>query len=277
MSVDVTVIVATYDRPAWLAVSLASIQTSAAAARAQGIETRILVVDDGSPNGQTREVADAAGVEYLRNPVNDGLANPVAARILGFATVGSPYYAFFDDDVMLPGWVRLHTEAMRAGVDVCSTAYIRTDADLLPTKTVVPVRATMGDLLAGRVPINTSSMVRTDAARGAPWDPSLENAYEYQLWLDLMFRGYRFDRLEEPTFLYRRHDAAMSGQTERDPRDAAFRRIVIERYRAKVLARDGVIPEPTPRPVRVPATPPARPSLARQAARRLRRRIAGRG
>ena len=186
--------------------------------------------------------AEEAGVEYLRNPENDGLANPVAARMLGFAAVDSPYYAFFDDDdVMLPRWVRLHVEAMRRGVDVCSTAYTWTDPDLVPDRTFVPDVATMGDLLAGRVSVNTHSLVRTVAAREAPWDPALENEYEYQLWLDLMLRGRHFDRLTEPTYLHRRHDAGISNTTERDPRDAELRRLVIDRYRAKVLERDGVV------------------------------------
>jgi len=272
MSADVTIIVATYDRPDWLAVSLGSIRTSAAFARLRGIEARILVVDDGSPGEATREVAEALRVEYVRNPLNDGRANPVAARMLGLATVDSPYYAFFDDDdVMLPRWVRLHVEAMERGIDVCSSAYVWTDADLVPTRTHIPDVATMGDLLAGRVSVNTHSLVRTAAAREAPWDPDLENEYEYQVWLDLMFRGRRFDRLTEPTYLHRQHASNISQLTERDPRDAELRRLVIERYRARVLERDGAIPAPTPRPERPRPAPLPRPSLARRAARRLRR------
>ena len=74
-------------------------------------------------------------VDYLRNPVNDGRNDPACARVLGIGAMEPPYFAFFDDDdVMLPRWVRLHVEAMERGVDVCSSAYIRTDADLVPTR-----------------------------------------------------------------------------------------------------------------------------------------------
>ena len=59
VTADVTVIVSSYDRPDWLAVSLNSIQASAAFARLRGIETRILVVDDASPGDATREVAES--------------------------------------------------------------------------------------------------------------------------------------------------------------------------------------------------------------------------
>ncbi len=61
MTADVTVIVATHDRADWLAISLRSIQTSAAFARLRSIETRILVVDDASPGDATRDVVRLSG------------------------------------------------------------------------------------------------------------------------------------------------------------------------------------------------------------------------
>lgn len=276
MSADVTIIVCTYDRPDWLAVSLSSIQTSAAVARMRQIETRVLVVDDASPGEATRAVARAHGVDYIRNPVNDGRNDPAVCRVLGLEATDSPYYAFFDDDdVMLPRWVRLHVEALEAGADVCSTGYIRTDAELQPIRTVIPDLATLGDLLVGRVPINVHSLVRTERARRAPWETELENVMEFQVWLELAFQGCRFDRLTEPTYLHRRHASNMSDQAKRDPRDAELRRLVMERYRRKVLERDGALPAPTVRskPER-PATdrPPRRP-LWRRAASRLRRLV----
>lgn len=281
MTADVTIIVSTYDRPAWLAVSLNAIKTSAAFARLRSIETRILVVDDASPGEATRDVARALGVDYLRNPVNDGRNDPAVARVLGISAVDSPYFAFFDDDdVMMPRWVRIHVEAMERGVDVCSSAYIRTDGDLVPTRTVVPEVATMGDLLAGRISINTHSLIRTDGARAVPWETEWENVMELQVWLELMFQGCHFDRLTEPTYLHRRHDANMSDRTVRDPRDAELRRLMIERYREKVLERDGAIPEPPPRAANPPQaagkTRPAPPSLPRRVVRRVRRWVSAR-
>jgi glycosyltransferase involved in cell wall biosynthesis len=274
---DVTIIVSTYDRPDWLAVSLNSIKTSAAFARLRGIDSRILVVDDASPGDATREVAQALGVDYLRNPVNDGRNDPACARVLGIATVDSPYFAFFDDDdIMLPRWVRLHVEAMERGVDVCSSAYIRTDAALVPTRTTVPLVATMGDLLIGRISINTHSLIRTERALEVPWETEWENVMELQVWLELMFRGCHFDRLTEPTYLHRRHDANMSDRTTQDPRDAELRRQMIERYRTKVLERDGVIPEPTPGARRAPTPTPTRRSPIRRLAGRAGRWLSAR-
>ena len=121
---DLTIIVSTFDRPDWLAVSLGSILTSAAFAELHGITTKILVVDDGSSTDAAAGVAERLGVGYIRKPVNDGLRCPSGARVLGLERVDSLYVAFFDDDdVMLPRWIPLHVAALEAGHDVCSASF----------------------------------------------------------------------------------------------------------------------------------------------------------
>jgi glycosyltransferase involved in cell wall biosynthesis len=243
---DLTIIVSTFDRADWLAVSLQSILTSAAFAEITGIRTRILVVDDGSPTDAAGRVAERLGVDYIRRPVNDGLKCPSAARVLGLEQVDSPYVAFFDDDdVMLPRWIPLHFAALEAGHDVCSSACWRTDADLVPTRRFVPLPATMGDLLAGRVSVNDGSLLRSEVAQEITWDPGLENVMVYAAWMELMYRGRSFHRLEEPTFLYRRHRGNISDQVGEGDR---LRRLELQRrYRELVLARDGGLPRPTSR------------------------------
>ncbi|HYL41196.1 MAG TPA: glycosyltransferase family A protein [Candidatus Binatus sp.] len=270
MTADLTIIVCTYNRPDWLAVSLASIRTSAAFAALSGITTRVLVVDDGSPGSETRRVATAAGADYVRNRVRDPRPNPSHARILGLEAVDSPAFAFFDDDdVMLPRWITLHLVALRGGVDVCSSAYDLTDDACKVVAHRVPEPGSMGDLLAGQVSVNDQSLVRTEAARSAPWDPELENVMLYQVWLDLMLNGYRFDRITEPTFLYRRHAANTSDRAAADPRDAELRELVTRRYRALVLERDGSLPVPTTPAVLRTVQPPPPPSAAQRLVRRV--------
>jgi glycosyltransferase involved in cell wall biosynthesis len=243
---DLTIIVSTYDRADWLAVSLRSILTSAAFAEIKGIRTRIIVVDDGSPTDAAGHVAERLGVDYIRKPVNDGLKCPSAARVLGLEQVDSPYVAFFDDDdVMLPRWIPLHVAALEAGHDVCSSAYCMTDAELVPTHRFVPLPATMGDLLAGRVSVNDQSLVRSRVAQAITWDPGLENVMVYAAWMELMYRGRSFHRLEEPTFLYRRHRGNISDQVGEG--DRVLRLELQRRYRELVLARDRALPRPTSR------------------------------
>jgi hypothetical protein len=97
--------------------------------------------------------------------------------------------------------------------------------------------------------------------------PELENVMLVDLWLDVAYRGHAFTRLEEATFLHRRHAANTSDHLSAS--DAAARRIVIDRYRDMVLARDGVIPAPTPKAVAPTQGPTG--SRWRSAAGRLRR------
>jgi glycosyltransferase involved in cell wall biosynthesis len=270
---DVTIVVTTFDRAAWLEASLHSILASAAIGRQAGITTRVLVVDDASPNDETRDVAGRLAVDYIRVPVNDGRRTPSFGRVVGLGQVDSRYHAFFDDDdIMLPRWIPLHVAALEAGHDVCSTAFWRTDASLLPTRQVVPAVATLGDLMAGRNPINDQSLVRREALAGIEWEPELDNVMVLPVWLELALRGRSFHRLEEPTFLHRRHDENTSDHLE--PSDADLRRQVIARYLPRVIERFGAVPEPSqpPPPQRAPAPPQRRP-LWRRAAAKARRSL----
>lgn len=243
---NLTIIVATYDRADWLAVSLMSILTSAAYAEIKGITTRILVVDDGSPTDATASISRRLGVDYVRRPVNDGRRCPSNARVLGLSHVDTPYVGFFDDDdVMLPRWIPLHVGSLDAGHDVCSTAFWRTDADLVLTRRVVPMVASMGDLLAGHVSVNDQSLLRTEVVQQIEWEPGLDNVMLYAAWLEMMYRGHSFNLIEEPTFLYRRHRGNISDRLDESDR---VRRLELQRsYRERVQARDGVLPRPTPR------------------------------
>jgi len=270
---DVTIVVTTFDRAAWLEASLHSILASAAVARQARITTRVLVVDDASPNDETHHVAERLGVDYVRVPVNDGRRTPSFGRVVGLEQVDSTYHAFFDDDdIMLPRWIPLHVAALEAGHDICSTAFWRTDASLLPVRQVVPAVATLGDLMAGRNPINDQSLVRREALEGIEWEPELDNVMVLPVWLELSLRGRSFHRLEEPTFLHRRHDENTSDHL--DPRDADLRRQVIARYRPRVIERYGAVPEPSLRPPSRPAPiPPQRRPLWRRAASKVRRKL----
>ncbi len=70
---DITIVVTTFDRAAWLEVSLHSILASAAMGRQHGIATRVLVVDDAHPKNDTSLVAERIGVDYLSVAVNSRL------------------------------------------------------------------------------------------------------------------------------------------------------------------------------------------------------------
>lgn len=275
---DVTVVIPTRERPGHLRTTLHSVLASAAEASSGGVTTRVLVVDDASPSDSTRQLAAELGVDYHRIDVHDGRNNPATAIATGVGLVDSRFYTLFgDDDIMLPRFITAHVAALGDEFDVCASAFMRTDGALKPLREVRLPDAALGDLLAGRITINDGAMTRTDCVRDMTWDPDLDQVILYPIWLELLYRGARFTRLDEPTFLYRRHDGNISDQL--DEVDQAKRESVRERYRALVLARDGAIPEPTRPTVAATATASAQPAveqgplwrrLVRGVARRLR-------
>jgi mycofactocin system glycosyltransferase len=90
---DVTVVVPVRDRPAQLSRLLVAL----------GPALRVIVVDDGSGDGQTAAVARAAGAHVVRHDVSRG---PAAARNSGLAQVRTSLVAFVDSDVVpCPGWL----------------------------------------------------------------------------------------------------------------------------------------------------------------------------
>jgi glycosyltransferase involved in cell wall biosynthesis len=94
----VSVVVPTRNRAGYLDVTLASL-----AAQAPGVPYEVIVVDDGSSDGSTAEVARRAGVTYLRHETSRG---PNAARNTGIAAARGGLIALIDDDVRVPpDWV----------------------------------------------------------------------------------------------------------------------------------------------------------------------------
>ena len=98
---DVTVVVPVRDRPESLARLLAALPP----------RLPVVVVDDGSVDARTGEVARAAGARVVRLDPGRG---PAAARNAGAAVATTPYLALLDSDVVpVPGWLgrlRRHLE-----------------------------------------------------------------------------------------------------------------------------------------------------------------------
>lgn len=227
---DVTVIVTTYERPAWLRVALHSITAAALVAHEQGITTEVLVVDDG----HTLAGADAVrGLGY--GYVATGHVGSEQARMAGLECITSTYLAFFDDDdFMLPGFIASHVAKAEEGFDVVSGSYYETDAALRPTILRQLRPASLPDLLAGIVSANDFSLVRRSALSGVRFHPERERVFMMSLWLDLAAKGARFAALPEPQFFYRQH--AGNRHRDLDARDAALRREAIAEYAGEVAA-----------------------------------------
>ena len=240
------VVLATYDRPDWLEVAIRSIQLSATVAGREGVETEILVVDDGPSGTATAEVCERLGVRCVASPIEHTSNCPAHARIFGLSQIDAPFHVFFDDDdVMLPRFLRLHAEAMVSGVDVVYSPFAMVDQDLRPFRTVDPLPVSLGDMLADHNMVNDHCLVRREAAAEGVWHGDLEVCMPFGAWLELAYRGATFVKLTEPTYLYQRHADTMTSWMDTDERYLSMRRDMIERYRAMVLSRDGAVPPPS--------------------------------
>lgn len=220
---EVTIVVTTRERPAWLAVALRSIRASAALARTK---PRLLVVDDASADDAARVVASRFGAEYHRQPERGGCAR---ARAWALGRIDSPYFAFFDDDdVMLPRWFAAHLRRMAEGHDVVSSSFWFADAMLRRTKRHILTPVTLAGLLAGEVSANDFSLVRRAALEGITLHPERDTVMMMSLWLALAAAGKRFATIAEPTFLYRRHGGNLTNALP--ARDAEWRALAISEF-----------------------------------------------
>lgn len=245
-SPELTVIVPTRERPGLLRETLESILASAdVAKRRLGAEVAVCVVDDASPTGSSREVAEslaARGVSYLRIEEHDGRRDPGAAIKLGVSAATTPYLTIFgDDDVMLAEHISIHLRAMRRGSDVSAATFRETDAQLRLKELSRRRPARLGDYLAGRININDGAFVRTELIQAVELDPALLAQMLYPVWATLLIDGRKFTFSRKVTFLYRRHDANISSVNQ-DSEDAALRVMLREKYRALAQEKLGTVP-----------------------------------
>lgn len=212
---DLDIIIAAHERPDFLAAELESI----AQARKFILEkVEITVVDDASADRRVKDVAEWAGVRYIRREVNGGVAETLAE---GFRSTSAPLYSFWgDDDLMLPDWFEFHLSAIE-NADVVSSSYRlinQTGEDM--GEMILPV-ATLADLRNDICTANDGSLTRREWTERVGLHPEYGRAMMLRLWLDLAKAGARFVTLARPTWLYRRHGSNLSGQW-RSPRDPSF-------------------------------------------------------
>jgi GT2 family glycosyltransferase len=223
---DVTLVIATHNRPAFLEVELHSMLASAAIVKAQGITSRIVVVDDASETDAAKGICKRLAVDYLRLVDNRGVAGALYA---GFEQVDSPFYAFWgDDDYFLPRWFQLHLKTIAEGWDVVAGSFWKADAALRLKKPVILQPATFADLRQGKVGCNDGSLVRRDALGDITFRPERERAMMMTFWLAMAAAGKSFTSIVEPTWLYRRHATNLSNH--RSAHDNALREAATAEY-----------------------------------------------
>jgi hypothetical protein len=157
----------------------------------------IVVVDDGSTDATPQAVrAYGDRIQYLRHPVSRGAA---AARNTGIAASHGEFVAFLDDDdTWLPDKIARQRAAMArwpACVLVAGCAFDRyADGDLRARPRPAVPRDQLTDLAPHLLRDNFLStplvMVRRAALmRAGLFDPELQRAEDYHLWVRLALVG----------------------------------------------------------------------------------------
>ena len=208
-----------------------------------GVGARVIVVDDGSPDGPAIEaVADRAGARYVRHPENRGAS---AARNTGLRLATTPLVAFLDADCIpfkgFPGALIDHL------------------AD--PAVALVAPRIVSSAARAGRI----AAYERCHSALDMGADPSLVRPYSWVWYVPSAAMVARRETLgqgfdegltlgEDVDLVWRLHDAGW--QVRYDPRICVEHEDRIEPiawYRRRVAYNESVAPLLARHPERVPA------------------------
>jgi O-antigen biosynthesis protein len=204
----VSVIVATFNRPALLESALKSISLQTAA------QFEVVVVNDGGV-----DVSESVArwgrlmpVQYIHLPVNVGLARARNAALRGSS--GDIICFLDDDDIMLTGHLRIGTEQLSSGdVDAICTQVAVCDefvaAGAVPTASQVKAHYKAGFdsrllLACNFMPVN-AVFIRRRAEVPILFDEQLQQLEDWELWLRLHNHfGYRFRAVPHTTAVYHR-------------------------------------------------------------------------
>jgi glycosyltransferase involved in cell wall biosynthesis len=197
----------------------------------------VVVVDDGSTDPATRSVLDALDVPVIRQD-NAGLS---AARNTGYASTDTPLLIALDaDDRLPPGALRALKAPLAADPGLgFSYGITRFFGDWDGDMAFPPLDAYR--LLYRHIvgPVGLTRRALWEDVGG--YDPAFRTGYEdWDFWLGALERGWRGAKVDEVTFLYRRHGETMVFGARREYRrlfDALQRKHAALYARQRELAR----------------------------------------
>lgn len=209
----------------------------------EGALSRVVVVDDGSDDGETARACDGLVSDFGSDRVrvihqeNTGLPG---ARNRGALGAESAYLVFLDaDDTVAPEFVARLAGAIEAAPDRgrVSHAYCQeTLTDRAHGTWRVPAWDPELLLITNLHPV--TCLVRREAFEAVGgFDATMTGGYEdWEFWVRCHARGYRGVRVAEPLFFWRRHSADTMIHDAVQRHDELYGRI-IERHRALYEAR----------------------------------------
>jgi UDP-perosamine 4-acetyltransferase len=204
-----------------------------ASLQAQTVPHEILVVDDGSPDGEVSRVARRFGVRHIRNRDNEGAS---VARNVGIDALDHPWILNFDmDNIAQPTFLeRLVRAAVRR--PVTGIAYSLAEQFGEGGGPYWPVRRGLPWHLTGANFIDASSLFAREAwEQAGGFDPKASPLSDWDFWLGIVEHGWKLAFLPEYLFRYRvRSDGGRLSTSEE--RMEAARHYIREKH-ADFIAR----------------------------------------
>jgi glycosyltransferase involved in cell wall biosynthesis len=211
----------------------------------------LIVVDDGSADDTAARVRSLQADERVRL-VRQPNGGPGSARNAGIARARARYVSFLDsDDLWLPSYLEVMGNCLEREPDV---AFAYTDAWVLDDRTRRIRRTTamsrarppmpppddpeefLALLLERNFIANSVTIRRAVLEEVGGYDPALQAAQDWELWLRIVARGHRAVRAPGLLFIWRDRADSVSS----DP-------LSLARYRRQVyrlVAAEHGVPEP---------------------------------
>jgi glycosyltransferase involved in cell wall biosynthesis len=211
----VSVIIAYYNQPAYIAEAVASAMQPCCA------DVEVIVVDDCSPVSAESVLSAGTGLSILRMSVNGGVS---AARNYGFEHSSGEFLIFLDqDDRLMPGAIDAHVEVLRsnpgAGLSFGAVMLIDRDGKTIREPHICRARKDYFLALLESNPVGASpgaAMIRRtvfEAAGG--FDPVFSSKGEdYWLYLQIA-RSWMLARHATCVLAYRKHASNASHNQEK--------------------------------------------------------------
>jgi len=211
----VSIIMPAYNQEKYLKEALDSVR------RQKFDDYECIIIDDGSTDG-TSGIAE----KYLEDKrfkyfyqQNKGLAG---ARNSGISLAGGKYLHFLDsDDVVFEDFFKLMVEKLENNpdTDILNCAWILIDeSGKKISGKIGPVQSNdyFSELLFQNLfPVNSLVMKSSILKKEKPFNERLSALEDWELWLRLAYKGYKFGSIDFLGAAYRRHDLAMTRDVER--------------------------------------------------------------
>jgi glycosyltransferase involved in cell wall biosynthesis len=197
---DVTAVVPCFNYGAWVAEAVDSLLGQ------EGGPPHVVVVDDGSTDPATLEVLATLSVPVIRQD-NGGLS---AARNTGYASTDTPLLIALDaDDRLPPGALRALKRPLAddpsVGFSYGITHFFGDWEGDMPFPPLDAYRLLHRHIVG---PVGLTRRALWEDVGG--YDPAFRTGYEdWDFWLGALERGWRGAKVDEVTFLYRRHGETM--------------------------------------------------------------------